>query len=132
MSRGHAAGKTLAARPPGGMTGELMCYCSDFDVYRAVGGGEKMRKTALRRASWFLFMDIMGGLVHMLRRDGKLWQPRLWLDGWRFLFGREGILRRIWPAYKDYFREGFHPWQRDTRALLAHWQANDSEALIAS
>jgi predicted metal-dependent hydrolase len=103
-----------------------------FDVYRAVGGGEKMRKTALRRASWFLFMDIMGGLVHMLRRDGKLWQPRLWLDGWRFLFGREGILRRIWPAYKEYFREGFHPWQRDTRALLAHWQANESEALIAS
>jgi len=25
----------IAARPPGGMTGELMNYCCDFDVYRA-------------------------------------------------------------------------------------------------
>lgn len=25
----------IAARPPGGMTGELMCYCCDFDLYEA-------------------------------------------------------------------------------------------------
>lgn len=98
-----------------------------FDVYRAVGGGERMRKRALRRATILLLTDIMVGVVHMLRRDGKLWQPRLWWQGWKFLFFKDGVLRRVWPAYREYFRDGFHPWQRDTRDLLQSWQARQPE-----
>lgn len=98
-----------------------------FDVYRAVEGSERMRKYSLRRATWFLLVDIMGGVIHMLKRDGHLWKPRIWLEGWQFLFGRGGILRRIWPAYKDYFRDGFHPWQRDTTDLLAQWRSDQGE-----
>jgi len=98
-----------------------------FDVYRAVGGSERMRKQALRRATFFLFVDIMGGVLHMLRHDRKLWSLSLWRDGWRFLFAPGGILRRVWPAYKEYFRDGFHPWQRDTRELLQHWQAGQGD-----
>lgn len=92
-----------------------------FDVYRAMGGSEKLRKRALRQATLFLFTDIMAGVIHMLRRDGKLWRFGLWRDGWNFLFAGDGILRRIWPAYREYFRDGFHPWQRDTRSLLDGW-----------
>lgn len=102
-----------------------------FDVYRAVGGSEKLRKRALRQATFFLALDVMMGMIHMLRRDGKLWSPRIWWQGWKFLFFKGGILRRIWPAYKEYFREGFHPWDRDTRPLLESWKATDSEALAA-
>jgi len=98
-----------------------------FDVYRAVGGTEKMRKRALRQATWFLFVDIIGGLVHMLRRDRNMWSWRIWKEGFQFLFAEGGILRRIYPAYKDYFREGFHPWQRDTRDLLKHWQSQQEQ-----
>ena len=39
-----------------------------------------------------------------------------------------GVLRRVWPAYKEYYREGFHPWHRDTRPLLASWKATDALA----
>jgi predicted metal-dependent hydrolase len=99
-----------------------------FDVYRAVGGNEKLRKRALRQATFFLLLDVTIGLVHMLRRDRQFWKPRVWLDGWRFLFARGGILRRVWPAYKEYYREDFHPWQRDTNRLLAQWQAGQGEA----
>lgn len=100
-----------------------------FDVYRAVGGSEKLRRRALRQATFFLLLDIGGGLVHMLRRDGQFWKPRVWLDGWRFLFAPGGILRRIWPAYRAYFQEGFHPWQRDTGHLLHNWKAGQGEAV---
>ncbi len=93
-----------------------------FDVYRAMEGGERMRRSALRRSTWFLLVDIMGGVIHMLRRDGQLWKPRIWREGFGFLFGKDGILRRIWPAYRDYFRDDFHPWQRDTMELLTHWR----------
>ena len=100
-----------------------------FDVYRAVGGGEKMRKRALRRATVLLLIDILVGVVHMLRRDGKLWNLRLWWQGWKFLFFEGGLLRRVWPAYREYFRDGFHPWQRDTRELLQAWQSRQRQAI---
>ena len=100
-----------------------------FDVYRAVGGTEKMRKGAMRRATFFLLMDVMVGLTHMLRRDGKFWSLRLWGQGWKFLFFKGGILRRVWPAYKEYFRDGFHPWQSDTRPLLQTWKNGQNEAV---
>ena len=94
-----------------------------FDVYKVVGGSEKKRKVALRRASFFLMLDVLIGTVHMLRRDRKLWSFRLWREGWSFLFAKDGILRLIWPAYKEYFRDDFHPWQQDTRYLLESWEA---------
>jgi predicted metal-dependent hydrolase len=96
-----------------------------FDVYRAVGGTEKMRRRAMRQSTFFLALDIGLGLVHMLRRDKNLWNLRLWREGWEFLFFKGGILRRVWPAYKEYYRVGFHPWDRDTRPLLESWQASD-------
>jgi hypothetical protein len=99
-----------------------------FDVYRAVGGTEKMRRRAMRQATFFLTLDILMGLVHMLRRDKKLWNLRVWREGWKFLFFKGGALRRLWPAYKEYYREGFHPWDRDTRPLLESWKLNDAAA----
>lgn len=99
-----------------------------FDVYRAVGGTEKMRRRAMRQSTFFLALDIGMGLVHMLRRDNNLWNLRLWREGWKFLFFKGGILRRVWPAYKEYYREGFHPWDRDTRPLLDAWKINDAIA----
>lgn len=103
-----------------------------FDVYRAVGGTEKMRKRAMRQATFFLLLDVTVGVVHMLRRDKKMWSLSLWREGWQFLFGKkEGILRRVYPAYKEYYLEGFHPWQRDTRPLLDAWKLSQNEPLAA-
>jgi predicted metal-dependent hydrolase len=101
-----------------------------FDVYRAVGGSERMRKQALREATVFLIWDVILGVIHMLRHDRKMWSWKLWSEGWKFLFFKGGILRRIWPAYRDYYRQGFHPWQRDTRELLHHWKV-EQEKLAA-
>jgi predicted metal-dependent hydrolase len=95
-----------------------------FDVYRAAGGTEKMRKRALRQATFFLSFDIIVGITHMLRTDKKMWRLRLWVDGWKFLFYKGGILRRLWPAYKAYLQDDFHPWQRDTEKLLNDWKSS--------
>jgi uncharacterized protein len=100
-----------------------------FDVYRAVGGTEQMRRKIMRRAVFFLLQDFTVGTAHMLKRDGNFWKAGLWLDGLRFLFGRQGIYRRVWPAFRNWFEEGFHPWDRDTRELLDNWQRQqDTEA----
>lgn len=96
-----------------------------FDVYRAMGGDEKMRKVALRRASIVLTLDILHGVVHMLRRDGHLWSPKVWWSGAVFLFGKGGVIRGIRKTYMEYYREGFHPWQQDTRELLHRWELQE-------
>ena len=44
------------------------------------------------------------------------------------LFGSDGIYRRVWPAYRQWYQDGFHPWHRDTRDLLAHWQETQPSA----
>jgi predicted metal-dependent hydrolase len=93
-----------------------------FDVYRAIGGTEKMRRAAMRRSTFFLTWDILGGVCHMLRRDGKLWSPSMWASGFMFLFGKQGILRGTWQPYKDFFREDFHPWQHQTQQLIEDWE----------
>lgn len=99
-----------------------------FDVYRAVGGTEKLRKRALRQATIFLAIDVLVGVVHMLRRDKKFWNFRVWAEGWKFLFFKKGVLRRIWPAYKTYFQDDFHPWQSDTQYLLEDWKSMQGSA----
>ncbi|MBT5387190.1 MAG: metal-dependent hydrolase [Porticoccaceae bacterium] len=94
-----------------------------FDVYRAIGGTEKMRRAAMRRSTFFLTWDILHGVRHMLRRDGKLWSLKVWASGLVFLFGKQGMLRGTWRPYKDFFREDFHPWQQNTHQLIEDWEA---------
>jgi predicted metal-dependent hydrolase len=52
------------------------------------------------------------------------------VTGWRarwkvfaYLFGRPGMLRRIFPAWLAYFLPGFHPWNHDDRLLIGRWEA---------
>lgn len=93
-----------------------------FDVYRAIGGTEKMRRAAMRRSTFFLTWDILHGVRHILSRDGKLWNLKVWASGLVFLFGREGVLRGTLKPYRDFFREDFHPWQQDTQQLIKDWE----------
>jgi predicted metal-dependent hydrolase len=93
-----------------------------FDVYRAIGGTEKMRRAAMRRSTLFLTWDILHGVRHILKCDGMLWSPKIWLSGVRFLFGKQGILRGTWAPYKAFFDQDFHPWQEDTSELIAQWE----------
>lgn len=99
-----------------------------FDVYRAVGGGETMRRWQMAMSTFYLMIDVLAVVIHMLRKDGNLWRPALWRDGWKFLFFKGGILRRVAKAYRQYYRRDFHPWDRDTRPLLANWQREDNYA----
>ncbi|WP_263144059.1 metal-dependent hydrolase [Pseudomonas sp. RIT-PI-AD] len=89
-----------------------------FDVYTQVGGDPAMLRRAMLMASWFFMRDTLRGLVHMLRRDGLLWKPRIWRDGLRWMWGRGGFFRSLIGAYLDFFKAGFHPWQHDNLDLL--------------
>ncbi|MEM8548366.1 MAG: metal-dependent hydrolase, partial [Pseudomonadota bacterium] len=99
-----------------------------FDVYRAAGGSEKLRIKTMNRSTFFMMWDFLVGTLHMLRRDGQLWRWSTWASGAKYLFGKGGFIRRVWPSYRDWFREDFHPWDRDTKALLAQWHMQEAAA----
>lgn len=57
--------------------------------------------------------------LDLLAQDGLTgWRAKLRLA--HYLLCRPGILRAALPVWLAWFRPGFHPWQIDDRALIAH------------
>jgi predicted metal-dependent hydrolase len=101
-----------------------------FDVYRAVGGSEGLRLAVMRRASVLMSIELTRALFYILKKDGQLFNFRLWRTGLAGLFGKKGAFSGGWAPYKAFYTRGFHPWQQDTRELLVQWVA-ESQPLSA-
>jgi len=101
-----------------------------FDVYRAVGGSEELRLAVMRRASVLMSIELTRALFYILKKDGQLFNFRLWRTGLAGLFGKKGAFSGGWAPYKAFYTRGFHPWQQDTRELLVQWVA-ESQPLSA-
>lgn len=95
-----------------------------FDVFEAIGGTWSERSFGMLLASsGFFFGLLLRVVVRLLHADGLLLSPRAWGEILNFAFVSPGIIRRVGPAYLDFFRPGFHPWNRDDRDLLDRWKA---------
>jgi predicted metal-dependent hydrolase len=103
-----------------------------FDVFVAVGGTVSERRQALLLNTFFFFKDTMRNVCIMLHKDGKLWSIREWASGFKFLFIKPGMLRRVFPAWLKYFRNDFHPWQVDNRELIDQWERRQGPAHFSS
>ncbi len=67
--------------------------------------------------------------LDLLAQDGIVgWKARVRL-AW-YLFGKPGGLRRLIPAWLAYFAPGFHPWNRDDRALIARHDSEFADAVM--
>jgi predicted metal-dependent hydrolase len=92
-----------------------------FDVFTRVGGTARMRRLAMVRTIAVVSARLTSRMMHMLRKDGQLWNPRVWVSGARFLVGRGGFLRVTARDFFAYFRDDFHPDQMDDQGLVAEW-----------
>ena len=93
-----------------------------FDVYKAVGGSERVRVWTMRaiRIGFVLGMTIQ--IAISLLRDRDAYRPTVL---WRSLrrFRRSPLVsRELWRQLKDYDRPDFHPDDRDTTELVAQWR----------
>lgn len=93
-----------------------------FDVYEQMGGSYALRVRVMLLTTYFFIAHQMWFHARLLKADGRLWDLKMWARGLNTLWGRPGWFRKLAPAYLDYFRRDFHPWQRDTRALLEQWK----------
>ena len=95
-----------------------------FDVYRAVGGGYATRIAMMLLATLFFIAEVANFHARLLADRGRLLDRGGWSTMVSFLWGREGLFRRLVGPYLDYFRPGFHPDDRDTAALVETWAAH--------
>lgn len=103
-----------------------------YDVFLAVGGKRKLLRRVMRivrlRFPYHIFITI----CRMRRMEGRpVLSLEFWRDGYRFLLGREGVLREVADDFRLFFRDDFHPWMIDNRdQLQATLQAIGSESQI--
>lgn len=80
-----------------------------FDLYRALGGNEAWRLRIFRVVSFNFVCDALRQTVNNLWHDGSWRRASTWASGWRFLFGRDGLVRALRAPWRAYLQAGFHP-----------------------
>lgn len=73
---------------------------------------------------------------HMFKADGVKHRFSVWRKGLAWLYGRNGIMRRLLPHYLAYYKPGFHPWQQGQMETYATWRrvfdASGGDAVAAA
>lgn len=98
-----------------------------FDTYRhATREVPKFKRWMIRSLT---FLNVSRNFItgrwrealELLRQDGITGVKARCKLAW-LLWGKPGLIRRVFFAWLAYFRPGFHPWQIDDRALIADAQ----------
>jgi predicted metal-dependent hydrolase len=95
-----------------------------YDTYRhATRGWSRWKRWKLK--ALLMLLVTKNFIRHRIRDTLMLLAQDGW-TGWRvkgrlyaYLLWKPGVLRRVFPAWLAYFLPGFHPWNRDDRALIA-------------
>ncbi len=93
-----------------------------FDVYKAVGGSERLRVWTMKALRWGFFLGMVGQTFLSLLLDRDTYRPRTLLKSLRRFAGAPVMSRKVWDQLKDYERHDFHPDDSDTDALVATWR----------
>ncbi len=94
-----------------------------FDVFKSTANNERKRKIAFFITFFFLSLDTFLNMCHMLRKEGRLFDFKLWRTGSRFLFNKkDGVITLIRPKIREYLNKDFHPWNEDNSELVQSWK----------
>ena len=93
-----------------------------FDVYKAVGGSERMRVVTMNILRYGFVIGMSVQVLMSLLGDHDAYRLGALRRSWR-RFRRSPIMRReVWLQLRDYNRPDFHPDDRDTTALVERWR----------
>ncbi len=94
-----------------------------FDVYKAVGGTERMRVWTMKFVRIGFVVGMTLQILVSLLMDKATYRPGALRASWK-RFRHSPIMRReLWEQLKDYDRPDFHPDDRDTTELVERWRA---------
>lgn len=93
-----------------------------FDVFQHVGGTYKVRIRAMAFVTVMFIANQMRFHHQLMKADGQLTNVRSYARGIRKYWGPRGKFTKLIPAYLQYYRRDFHPWQDDNRAVVEKWK----------
>jgi len=93
-----------------------------FDVYKAVGGSERMRTITMTVLRYGFVAGMAFQVLLSLLGDRKTYRRGELRASWR-RFRRSPVMSlALWEQLKDYNRRDFHPDDSDTDELVARWR----------
>jgi predicted metal-dependent hydrolase len=94
-----------------------------FDVYRAVGGSERLRIWTMRAIMIGFIAGMTLQTTISVLTDGDAWRRgRIFKSLWN-LRNAPFLRIELWRQLRQYNEPGFHPDDRDTTALVEQWRA---------
>ena len=93
-----------------------------FDVYRAVGGGERLRIMTMKLVRYSFVIGMVVQVLVSLARDRSTYQRGVLRASWRRFRRQPIVSRAVWEQLKEYERPGFHPEDRPTKELIDTWR----------
>ena len=93
-----------------------------FDVYKAVGGTERLRVMTMNFLRYGFVLGMTIQVVIGLLFDRETYRRGKLRKSWRQFRKSPVVSKAVWNQLKDYNRPDFHPDDRDTTALVEQWQ----------
>jgi predicted metal-dependent hydrolase len=94
-----------------------------FDVYKAVGGTERMRVWTMNALRYGFVIGMFFQVSVSLLFDRATYKRGNLRKSWRKFSKSPVVSRKVWDQLKDYNRPDFHPDDRETTELVERWQA---------
>ena len=103
-----------------------------FDLYQDVDGGYWRRQRTFFTGTAYLIGFSAYFTWQFLKQDGVNRQPLTLAKGLWKMFGYRGVVSGAIPAWFQYLRPDFHPWQDDNTHLLDEWRATLPEPAVSA
>lgn len=88
-----------------------------FDVYERCVGDDLLRMQAMATTTALFTVINLVRATRLLLRTGSFDAADV-ARGLVILFGREGLITKVWPLYFSFYRRDFHPDEHDNMAAL--------------
>lgn len=97
---------------------ELEHKCLAYDLYREISGSYARRIAIFLYGTALFVTDFLWMTFHNMYRDGRLFDPRVWMGAAAYSFGRNGFFWFWLPRWLAYFNPRYHPSHTDHRPII--------------
>ena len=98
-----------------------------FDVYEQTCSGGGLHRLAAMQVAVFFPVSLFLRHGLLLAKDGALFDFAQWRRGCVFLWGRNGLLRKVMGSYSRCLSREFHPWRHNNAHHIDEFNRYHSE-----
>ena len=99
-----------------------------FDLYQTIGGSYRERQRFFLSGTAYLIGFTAYFSWQCLKQDGVHRRPLTLAKGLWKGFGYRGVVSSAIPAWLQYLKPGFQPWEDDNQALIEQWRTTLEKA----